>query len=90
MGVRSRSDHCPNAAAHRAGGFSHVLELGYSSTMLRIARGQYASNGMRLALTGSVLLRCTLKGLIFGGAAMAVYVRRYRDLHDDAPFPTRR
>ena len=42
--------------------------------MLRIARGQYASpNGMRLGFDRFwVLLRCTLlKGLIFGGVAMA-------------------
>ena len=47
---------------------------GTSSTMLRIARGQYASpNGMRLGFDRFwVLLRCTLlKGLILGGVAMA-------------------
>ena len=50
------------------------LTLGYLATMLRIARGQYASpNGMRLGFERFwVLLRCTLlKGLIFGGAAAA-------------------
>ena len=54
--------------------FLMCLELGYLSTMLRIARGQYASpNGMRLGFDRFwVLLRCTLlKGLIFGGVAMA-------------------
>ena len=54
--------------------FLMCLELGYLSTMLRIARGQYASpNGMRLGFDRFwVLLRCTLlKGLIFGGVAIA-------------------
>ena len=54
--------------------FLRCLTLGYLATMLRIARGQYASpNGMRLGFDRFwVLLRCTLlKGLIFGGAAAA-------------------
>ena len=54
--------------------FLRCLTLGYLATMLRIARGQYASpNGMRLGFDRFwVLLRCTLlKGLIFGGVAMA-------------------
>ena len=54
--------------------FLMCLTLGYLATMLRIARGQYASpNGMRLGFDRFwVLLRCTLlKGLIFGGVAMA-------------------
>lgn len=54
--------------------FLMCLTLGYLATMLRIARGQYASpNGMRLGFDRFwVLLRCALlKGLIFGGVAMA-------------------
>lgn len=54
--------------------FLMCLTLGYLATMLRIARGQYASpNGMRLGFDRFwVLLRCTLlKGLILGGVAMA-------------------
>ena len=54
--------------------FLRCLTLGYLATMLRIARGQYASpNGMRLGFDRFwVLLRCALlKGLIFGGVAMA-------------------
>ena len=58
--------------------FLMCLTLGYLATMLRIARGQYASpNGMRLGFDRFwVLLRCTLlKGLIFGGvAAASLYV----------------
>ena len=53
--------------------FLMCLNLGYISTMLRIARGQYASpNGMRLGFDRFwVLLRCSiLKGLIYGGVAM--------------------
>ena len=50
------------------------LELGYQAAMLRAARGQYVSpQTLRLGFDRFwVLLRCTLlKGLIFGGVAMA-------------------
>lgn len=53
--------------------FLMCLNLGYVSTMLRVARGQYASpNGLRLGFDRFwVLLRCSiLKGLIYGGIAM--------------------
>ena len=74
MGVRSALTTAQTLLPIVQAVFLMCLELGYLSTMLRIARGQYASpNGMRLGFDRFwVLLRCTLlKGLIFGGVAMA-------------------
>ena len=74
MGVRSALTTAQMLLPIVQAVFLMCLELGYLSTMLRIARGQYASpNGMRLGFDRFwVLLRCTLlKGLIFGGVAMA-------------------
>lgn len=74
MGVRSALTTAQMLLPIVQAFFLMCLELGYLSTMLRIARGQYASpNGMRLGFDRFwVLLRCTLlKGLIFGGVAMA-------------------
>ena len=74
MGVRSALTTAQTLLPLAQAGFLMCLTLGYLATMLRIARGQYASpNGMRLGFDRFwVLLRCTLlKGLIFGGAAMA-------------------
>lgn len=74
MGVRSALTTAQMLLPIVQAVFLMCLELGYLSTMLRIARGQYASpNGMRLGFDRFwVLLRCTLlKGLIFGGAAAA-------------------
>lgn len=54
--------------------FLMCLDLGYLSTMLRVARGQYASpNGLRLGFDRFwVLLRCNLlRGLIYFGIGMA-------------------
>ncbi|MDD5864155.1 MAG: DUF975 family protein [Firmicutes bacterium] len=54
--------------------FLMCLDLGYLSTMLRVARGQYASpNGLRLGFDRFwVLLRCNLlRGLIYFGLGMA-------------------
>jgi len=71
MGVRSALTTAQMLLPIVQAVFLMCLELGYLSTMLRIARGQYASpNGMRLGFDRFwVLLRCTL--LIFGGVAMA-------------------
>ena len=74
MGVRSALTTAQTLLPLVQAGFLMCLTLGYLAAMLRIARGQYASpNGMRLGFDRFwVLLRCTLlKGLIFGGAAMA-------------------
>lgn len=74
MGVRSALTTAQMLLPIVQAVFLMCLTLGYLSTMLRIARGQYASpNGMRLGFDRFwVLLRCTLlKGLIFGGVAMA-------------------
>ena len=74
MGVRSALTTAQMLLPIVQAVFLMCLELGYLSTMLRIARGQYASpNGMRLGFDRFwVLLRCALlKGLIFGGVAMA-------------------
>ena len=74
MGVRSALTTAQMLLPIVQAVFLMCLELGYLSTMLRIARGQYASpNGMRLGFDRFwVLLRCTLlKGLILGGVAMA-------------------
>lgn len=74
MGVRSALTTAQTLLPLVQAGFLMCLTLGYLATMLRIARGQYASpNGMRLGFDRFwVLLRCTLlKGLIFGGAAAA-------------------
>ena len=74
MGVRSALTTAQALLPLVQAGFLMCLTLGYLATMLRIARGQYASpNGMRLGFDRFwVLLRCTLlKGLIFGGAAAA-------------------
>ena len=74
MGVRSALTTAQTLLPLAQAGFLMCLTLGYLATMLRIARGQYASpNGMRLGFDRFwVLLRCTLlKGLIFGGAAAA-------------------
>ena len=74
MGVRSALTTAQTLLPLVQAGFLMCLTLGYLATMLRIARGQYASpNGMRLGFDRFwVLLRCTLlKGLIFGGVAMA-------------------
>ena len=58
--------------------FLMCLELGYISTMLRTARGQYASpNGLRLGFDRFwVLLRCSLlRGLIYFTVGMvSIYV----------------
>ena len=55
-----------------------ALELGYTSAMLRVARGQYASpNGLRLGFDRFwVLLRCSLlRGLIYFTVGMvSIYV----------------
>ena len=74
MGVRSALTTAQTLLPIAQSVFLMCLTLGYLSTMLRIARGQYASpNGMRLGFDRFwVLLRCALlKGLIFGAAAMA-------------------
>lgn len=74
MGVRSALTTAQTLLPLAQAGFLMCLTLGYLAAMLRIARGQYASpNGMRLGFDRFwVLLRCTLlKGLIFGGVAMA-------------------
>ena len=74
MGVRSALTTAQTLLPIVQSVFLMCLTLGYLSAMLRIARGQYASpNGMRLGFDRFwVLLRCTLlKGLIFGGVAMA-------------------
>ena len=74
MGVRSALTTAQTLLPIVQAVFLMCLTLGYLATMLRIARGQYASpNGMRLGFDRFwVLLRCTLlKGLIFGGVAMA-------------------
>ena len=74
MGIRSALTTAQTLLPLAQAGFLMCLTLGYLATMLRIARGQYASpNGMRLGFDRFwVLLRCTLlKGLIFGGVAMA-------------------
>ena len=74
MGVRSALTTAQTLLPIVQAVFFMCLTLGYLATMLRIARGQYASpNGMRLGFDRFwVLLRCTLlKGLIFGGVAMA-------------------
>lgn len=74
MGVRSALTTAQMLLPIVQAFFLMCLTLGYLATMLRIARGQYASpNGMRLGFDRFwVLLRCTLlKGLIFGGVAMA-------------------
>ena len=74
MGVRSALTTAQTLLPLVQAGFLMCLTLGYLATMLRIARGQYASpNGMRLGFDRFwVLLRCTLlKGLIFGGVAVA-------------------
>ncbi len=74
MGVRSALTTVQTLLPFVQAVFLMCLTLGYLSTMLRIARGQYASpNGMRLGFDRFwVLLRCTLlKGLIFGGVAVA-------------------
>ena len=74
MGIRSALTTAQTLLPLVQAGFLMCLTLGYLATMLRIARGQYASpNGMRLGFDRFwVLLRCTLlKGLIFGGAAAA-------------------
>ena len=74
MGVRSALTTAQTLLPIAQSVFLMCLTLGYLSTMLRIARGQYASpNGMRLGFDRFwVLLRCALlKGLIFGGVAMA-------------------
>ena len=74
MGVRSALTTAQTLLPLVQAGFLMCLTLGYLATMLRIARGQYASpNGMRLGFDRFWgLLRCTLlKGLIFGGVAMA-------------------
>lgn len=74
MGVRSALTTAQTLLPIVQAAFLMCLTLGYLATMLRIARGQYASpNGMRLGFDRFwVLLRCTLlKGLIFGGVAMA-------------------
>lgn len=74
MGVRSALTTAQMLLPIVQAVFLICLTLGYLATMLRIARGQYASpNGMRLGFDRFwVLLRCTLlKGLIFGGVAMA-------------------
>ena len=74
MGVRSALTTAQTLLPIVQAVFLMCLELGYLSTMLRIAREQYASpNGMRLGFDRFwVLLRCTLlKGLSFGGVAMA-------------------
>ena len=74
MGIRSALTTAQTLLPLVQAGFLMCLTLGYLATMLRIARGQYASpNGMRLGFDRFwVLLRCTLlKGLIFGGVAMA-------------------
>ena len=74
MGVRSALTTVQTLLPFVQAVFLMCLTLGYLSAMLRIARGQYASpNGMRLGFDRFwVLLRCTLlKGLIFGGVAVA-------------------
>ena len=74
MGVRSALTTVQTLLPFVQAVFLMCLTLGYLATMLRIARGQYASpNGMRLGFDRFwVLLRCTLlKGLIFGGVAVA-------------------
>lgn len=74
MGVRSALTTAQTLLPIVQSVFLMCLTLGYLATMLRIARGQYASpNGMRLGFDRFwVLLRCALlKGLIFGGVAMA-------------------
>ena len=74
MGVRSALTTAQTLLPIAQSVFLMCLTLGYLSTMLRIARGQYASpNGMRLGFDRFwVLLRCALlKGLIFGGVAVA-------------------
>ena len=74
MGVRSALTTAQTLLPIVQAVFLMCLTLGYLATMLRIARGQYASpNGMRLGFDRFwVLLRCTLlKGLILGGVAMA-------------------
>ena len=74
MGVRSALTTAQTLLPIAQSVFLMCLTLGYLATMLRIARGQYASpNGMRLGFDRFwVLLRCTLlKGLIFGGVAVA-------------------
>ena len=74
MGVRSALTTVQTLLPFVQAVFLMCLTLGYLATMLRIARGQYASpNGMRLGFDRVwVLLRCTLlKGLIFGGVAVA-------------------
>ena len=74
MGVRSALTTAQTLLPIAQSVFLMCLTLGYLATMLRIARGQYASpNGMLLGFDRFwVLLRCTLlKGLIFGGVAVA-------------------
>ena len=74
MGVRSALTTAQMLLPIVQAVFLMCLTLGYLATMLRIARGQYASpNGMRLGFDRFwVLLRCTLlKGLMFGGVAVA-------------------
>ena len=74
LGIRSALTTAQTLLPIAQAVFLMCLTLGYLSAMLRIARGQYASpNGMRLGFDRFwVLLRCTLlKGLIFGGVAMA-------------------
>ena len=75
MGVRSALTTAQTLLPLVQAGFLMCLTLGYLATMLRIARGQYASpNGMRLGFDRFwVLLRCTLlKGLIFGVLFLAL------------------
>ena len=78
MGVRSALTTAQMLLPIVQAVFLMCLELGYLSTMLRIARGQYASpNGMRLGFDRFwVLLRCVLleSAILFGACLGAIYL----------------
>ena len=74
LGVRSMLSTVQTLLPAAQALFLMCLDLGYLSTMLRVARGQYASpNGLRLGFDRFwVLLRCNLlRGLIYVGIGMA-------------------
>ena len=78
MGVRSALTTAQTLLPLVQAGFLMCLTLGYLATMLRIARGQYASpNGMRLGFDRFwVLLRCVLleSAILFGTCLGAIYL----------------
>ena len=86
MGVRSALTTAQMLLPIVQAFFLMCLELGYLSTMLRIARGQYASpNGMRLGFDRFWALYAA-EGADLRRRGHGKPVRRQHDLHDDAPF----